>query len=97
MLQLLHPIFIRNLSINLFIYIYIICLLFVYIIKGNNSKSTKSDDNDDNCTTNNDNEPIHKPQLHKPTQTNFRWKSIWQKNSFPRLIPAFGLVGKALR
>ncbi|KAK0080798.1 hypothetical protein PV326_007984 [Microctonus aethiopoides] len=62
-------------------------------IVGNNSKSTKSDDNDDNCTTNNDNEPNYKPQLHKPTQTNFKWKSIWQKNSFPRLIPAFGLVG----
>ncbi|KAG9432803.1 polyphosphoinositide phosphatase isoform X1 [Apis mellifera carnica] len=31
--------------------------------------------------------------LHKPTQTKFTWKTMWQRDIFPRLIPAFGLLG----
>ncbi|XP_078036879.1 polyphosphoinositide phosphatase FIG4 isoform X1 [Augochlora pura] len=31
--------------------------------------------------------------LHKPTQTKFTWKTMWQRESFPRLVPAFGLLG----
>ncbi|XP_046416472.1 polyphosphoinositide phosphatase isoform X2 [Neodiprion fabricii] len=30
---------------------------------------------------------------HKPTQTRFTWKTVWQRDSFPRLVPAFGLLG----
>ncbi|XP_044594224.1 polyphosphoinositide phosphatase isoform X1 [Cotesia glomerata] len=30
---------------------------------------------------------------HKPTKTNFSWKSTWNKDCFPRLISAFGIVG----
>ncbi|XP_012265419.2 polyphosphoinositide phosphatase isoform X1 [Athalia rosae] len=30
---------------------------------------------------------------HKPTQTRFSWNSIWQRDSFPRLVPAFALLG----
>jgi len=37
---------------------------------------------------------LQKP-LHKPTQTKFTWKSMWQRDTFPRLVPAFALVGKA--
>lgn len=33
--------------------------------------------------------------LHKPTQTKFTWKSMWQRDTFPRLVPAFGLLGEA--
>jgi len=35
--------------------------------------------------------------LHKPTQTKFTWKNMWQRDTFPRLIPAFALLGKASR
>ncbi|KAK9307836.1 hypothetical protein QLX08_001916 [Tetragonisca angustula] len=31
--------------------------------------------------------------LHKPTQTKFTWKTMWQRETFPRLVPAFGLLG----
>ncbi|XP_076766881.1 polyphosphoinositide phosphatase FIG4 isoform X2 [Xylocopa sonorina] len=31
--------------------------------------------------------------LHKPTQTKFTWKTMWQRDTFPRLVPAFGLLG----
>ncbi|RLU24526.1 hypothetical protein DMN91_002615 [Ooceraea biroi] len=31
--------------------------------------------------------------LHKPTQTKFTWKNMWQRDTFPRLIPAFALLG----
>ncbi|EFN85512.1 SAC domain-containing protein 3 [Harpegnathos saltator] len=31
--------------------------------------------------------------LHKPTQIKFNWKNMWQRNTFPRLVPAFGLLG----
>ncbi|XP_076673336.1 polyphosphoinositide phosphatase FIG4 isoform X3 [Andrena cerasifolii] len=31
--------------------------------------------------------------LHKPTQTKFTWKTMWQRDCFPRLVPAFGLLG----
>ncbi|XP_043270839.1 polyphosphoinositide phosphatase isoform X2 [Venturia canescens] len=31
--------------------------------------------------------------LHRPTQTRFTWKTMWQRDSFPRLVAAFGLVG----
>lgn len=34
--------------------------------------------------------------LHKPTQTKFTWKNLlWQRDAFPRIVPAFGLLGKA--
>ncbi|KYN43635.1 Polyphosphoinositide phosphatase [Trachymyrmex septentrionalis] len=35
---------------------------------------------------------LQKP-LHKPTQTKFTWTSMWQRDTFPRLIPAFALLG----
>ncbi|KMR04853.1 polyphosphoinositide phosphatase [Lasius niger] len=31
--------------------------------------------------------------LHKPTQTKFTWKNMWQRDTFPRLVPAFALLG----
>ncbi|KAL6268652.1 hypothetical protein P5V15_001786 [Pogonomyrmex californicus] len=35
---------------------------------------------------------LQKP-LHKPTQTKFTWKNMWQRDTFPRLVPAFALLG----
>ncbi|KYN06533.1 Polyphosphoinositide phosphatase [Cyphomyrmex costatus] len=35
---------------------------------------------------------LQKP-LHKPTQTKFTWMSMWQRDTFPRLVPAFALLG----
>ncbi|XP_012062724.1 PREDICTED: polyphosphoinositide phosphatase [Atta cephalotes] len=35
---------------------------------------------------------LQKP-LHKPTQTKFTWTSMWQRDTFPRLVPAFALLG----
>ncbi|XP_077276266.1 polyphosphoinositide phosphatase FIG4 isoform X1 [Temnothorax americanus] len=35
---------------------------------------------------------LQKPP-HKPTQTKFTWKSMWQRDTFPRLVPAFALLG----
>ncbi|XP_012535278.1 polyphosphoinositide phosphatase-like isoform X2 [Monomorium pharaonis] len=35
---------------------------------------------------------LQKP-LHKPTQTKFTWKSMWQRDTFPRLVPAFAILG----
>ncbi|KAL0101960.1 hypothetical protein PUN28_018490 [Cardiocondyla obscurior] len=35
---------------------------------------------------------LQKP-LHKPTQTKFTWKNMWQRDMFPRLVPAFALLG----
>lgn len=37
---------------------------------------------------------LHKP-LHKPTQTKFTWKNMWQRDTFPRLVRALALLGKA--
>ncbi|KOC69018.1 Polyphosphoinositide phosphatase [Habropoda laboriosa] len=31
--------------------------------------------------------------LHKPTQTKFTWNTMWQRDTFPRLVRAFGLLG----
>ncbi|XP_012222338.1 polyphosphoinositide phosphatase isoform X2 [Linepithema humile] len=31
--------------------------------------------------------------LHKPTQTKFTWKNMWQRDLFPRPVPAFALLG----
>ncbi|XP_050449976.1 polyphosphoinositide phosphatase isoform X1 [Cataglyphis hispanica] len=35
---------------------------------------------------------LHKP-LHKPTQTKFTWKNMWQRDTFPRLVRALALLG----
>ena len=57
--------------------------------KGKNNKESKSSDEDTS------EEPKIEEQQHKPTQTKFSWKAMWNKDTFPRVVSAFGLVGKA--
>lgn len=56
--------------------------------KGKVSIESSSDETDAEETK-------QKPPTHKPTQTRFSWTSMWQRDTFPRLVPAFGLLGKA--
>lgn len=68
-------------------------LVYLYLLanKGKNSKDPAP-----NSSISEEPEPqeSQKP-LHKPTQTNFSWKNMWQRDTFPRLVRAFALLGKA--
>ncbi|KZC14668.1 Polyphosphoinositide phosphatase [Dufourea novaeangliae] len=58
-------------------------------IVGSNYKQSTSDNG---MSEESEHQEFQKP-MHKPTQTKFTWKTMWQRDSFPRLVPAFGLLG----
>ncbi|XP_060821721.1 polyphosphoinositide phosphatase isoform X1 [Bombus pascuorum] len=58
-------------------------------IVGNIHKESTSDNG---VSEESEHQECQKP-LHKPTQTKFTWKTMWQRETFPRLVPAFGLLG----
>ncbi|XP_034187605.1 polyphosphoinositide phosphatase FIG4 isoform X5 [Osmia lignaria lignaria] len=58
-------------------------------IVGNTYKEPTSDSGVSEAS---EHQKYQKP-LHKPTQTKFTWKTMWQRDTFPRLVPAFGLLG----
>ena len=59
--------------------------------KGSNIHKESISDN--GVSEESEHQEYQKP-LHKPTQTKFTWKTMWQRETFPRLVPAFGLLGK---
>ncbi|XP_017760074.1 PREDICTED: polyphosphoinositide phosphatase [Eufriesea mexicana] len=58
-------------------------------IVGNIHKESTSDNG---VSEESEHQDYQKP-LHKPTQTKFTWKTMWQRDTFPRHVPAFGLLG----
>ncbi|OAD55220.1 Polyphosphoinositide phosphatase [Eufriesea mexicana] len=57
-------------------------------IVGNIHKESTSDNG---VSEESEHQDYQKP-LHKPTQTKFTWKTMWQRDTFPRHVPAFGLL-----
>jgi hypothetical protein len=51
-------------------------------------KKTNDDDDDD------DDDEVRVEDTASQNKPSF-WHSIWKRNTFPRLVPAFGLLGKA--
>lgn len=78
-----HKILLLNLIQNL-------VSLYLLANKGNTYKEPTSDNGVSEAS---EHQKYQKP-LHKPTQTKFTWKTMWQRDTFPRLVPAFGLLGK---
>lgn len=64
--------------------------MYLLANKGNIHKESTSDNG---VSEESEHQECQKP-LHKPTQTKFTWKTMWQRDTFPRLVPAFGLLGK---
>ncbi|KAL2724157.1 Polyphosphoinositide phosphatase [Vespula squamosa] len=58
-------------------------------IVGSNNKESST-----NISEESEQHRSEKP-MHKPTKTKFTWKNMWQRDTFPRLVSAFGLLGKA--
>ncbi|XP_043676781.1 polyphosphoinositide phosphatase isoform X1 [Vespula pensylvanica] len=56
-------------------------------IVGNNNKESST-----NISEESEQHRSQKP-MHKPTKTKFTWKNMWQRDTFPRLVSAFGLLG----
>ncbi|CAK9830385.1 Polyphosphoinositide phosphatase [Anthophora retusa] len=52
----------------------------------------KESTSDNGVSEESEHQKSQKP-LHKPTQTKFTWKTMWQRDTFPRLVRAFGLLG----
>ncbi|XP_020292603.1 polyphosphoinositide phosphatase isoform X2 [Pseudomyrmex gracilis] len=55
-------------------------------------KSSKEPAHNSGVSEEPEQQELQKP-LHKPTQTKFTWKNMWQRDTFPRLVPAFALLG----
>ncbi|XP_076390098.1 polyphosphoinositide phosphatase FIG4 isoform X3 [Megachile rotundata] len=76
---------------GLFQLLVLLNLVSLYLLanKGNIYKEPTSDNGVSEAS---EHQTCQKP-LHKPTQTKFTWKTMWQRDTFPRLVPAFGLLG----
>ncbi|XP_043259032.1 polyphosphoinositide phosphatase isoform X1 [Colletes gigas] len=58
------------------------------IVGNNYNESTP----DNSISQESEHQEFQKP-MYKPTQTKFTWKTMWQRDSFPRPVSAFGLLG----